>query len=67
MKYRPVEWSESARDFVPVAPRPRRFLNLFENAVGFVLFVVGLVLFIALLHYLPDQAQVAAQLAGRNP
>lgn len=67
MKYRPVEWSREARDFVPVAPRQRRFLNVFENAVGLVLFVVGLILFIALLHYLPDTAQVATQLTRGNP
>lgn len=67
MKYREVTWSQQARDFVPVAPRPRRFFNFFENAVGFVLFVVGLVLFIALLHYLPDSAQIATQLTRGNP
>lgn len=67
MKYRPVEWSREARDWVPAKPRPSRFFNLFENALGFVLLVVGLVLFIALMHYLPDSAELAASMTRSIP
>lgn len=38
----------------------RRFLDLFENAVGFVLFAAGLLVLIVSLHVLPDPAQIAA-------
>lgn len=64
MKYTNVQWSPEIRDWVPVAPRPSRFWSLAENAVGFVLLVVGVVLFIGLMHYLPDSAELAAQMRG---
>lgn len=67
MKYRPVEWSPHAKAWVPARRRPCRFLSLFENALGLVLFVVGLVLFIALMHYLPDSAELAASMTRSIP
>lgn len=47
--------------------RPSRFLSFIENAVGLALAVVGLVFFIALMHWLPDQAQLAASIVRSNP
>lgn len=67
MKYQHVKWSPEVRDFVPVKRRPSRFMDRFENTVGLILFAVGLVLFVGLMHYLPDSAELAARLAPMNP